>query len=114
MRRETFLIEESGKERCALSFSWRQIASFEKFPHGGLVRQGDAENLKHLVGGSPDSKPLAHNRHETEDGDRHTDLDPHGVLGRPPELLDSEMLLEPLEEELHLPSVRGQLKLPGK
>ena len=98
MRGETFLIEEPWKERRALHFSCRQLASFEELPHGGLVSQGDAENLKHLVGGSLDSELLAHNRHEAEGGDHHADLDPHGVLGRTPELLNLQMLFEPLEE----------------
>lgn len=98
MRRKTFLIEEPRQERCALRFGERQLASLKEFPHGGLVGQGDAEYLEHLVGGSHDSKFLAHNRHEAKNGNRHADLDPHGVLGRSPELLDPEVLLEPPEE----------------
>ena len=100
MRRETFLIEEPGQARRAFRFRERQLASLKEFPHGSLVGQGNAEDLEHLVCGSLDSKLFAQNRHEAEGGNRHADLDPHGVLCRPPELLDPEMLLQPFEELL--------------
>ena len=50
-----------------------------------------------------------------DDGDEHVrrdrgpDLRFHGVLGRAVELLDPKMLLDPLEEQLHLPSAAVQL-----
>ena len=40
--------------------------------------------------------------------DCHMDLDAHGVLGFSPECLDSKVLLDPFEEELHLPSISIQ------
>ena len=50
-----------------------------------------------------------------DDGDEHVDRDGgpdlrlHGVLCRAVELLDPKMLLDPLEEQLHLPTAAIQL-----
>ena len=45
------------------------------------------------------------NSHKAVDSDGCTDLYLDSVLGSPPEFLNLEVLLEPLEEQLHLPSV---------
>ena len=45
------------------------------------------------------------NSHEAVCGDGCTDLYPDCILGSAPELLDFEVLLEPLEEQFYLPSV---------
>src|SRR5260221_9043855 len=49
-------------------------------------------------------KPLFDDGHEDVDRDRDPDLSLDRVLGSAEERLDSEMLLDPLEEELHLPA----------
>ena len=45
------------------------------------------------------------NRHETVGSDSSTNLYSDSVLRSAPELFDLEVLLEPLEEQLYLPSV---------
>ena len=45
------------------------------------------------------------NRHETVGSDGSTDLYSDSILRSAPELFDLEVLLEPLEEQLYLPSV---------
>ena len=48
--------------------------------------------------------PLAEDGDQDVDGDGHPHLDAYGVLGCPVESLDSQMLLDPLEEKFDLPA----------
>ena len=56
-----------------------------------------------------DLQPLFDDGDERVGRDRGPDLRLHGVLGGAVELLDPKMLLDPLEEEFHLPSASIQL-----
>ena len=47
---------------------------------------------------------LFHYGHEHIDRDRDPDLSPQGVLGSAVEILDAQVLLDPFEEQLDLPT----------
>src|SRR5437763_1433183 len=49
-------------------------------------------------------KPLFDDRYQDVDRDGDPDLSLDRILGSPEESLDAQMLLDPLEEKLHLPA----------
>src|SRR6266567_1122276 len=54
------------------------------------------------------TKSLLDDRHQHVDADGDPDLRPHSVFGSAVEALDAQMLFDPLEEQLHLPSAPVQ------
>lgn len=62
----------------------------------------DAHDLKHW---SADFEVMFDDGNEAVRNDGNMNLNTHGILGLSPEPLDLEMLLDPFEEKLHLPSV---------
>ena len=72
--------------------------------------------------GHVQTKFLFDNRHQHVDADGNPDLRPHSVLGIAVEVFDAQVLLDPLEEQLHLPLApvqgangqRRQRKLVGQ
>src|SRR5881392_966015 len=50
------------------------------------------------------TKSLLDDRHQHVDADGNPDLRPHSVFGSAVEALDAQMLFDPIEEQLHLPS----------
>jgi len=54
-------------------------------------------------------KLLAHDRHQHVDAYRDPHLSLDRVVARAEEMLDSQVLLDPLEEQFHLPSALVQL-----
>ena len=58
--------------------------------------------------GHVQSKLLLDDRHQDIDADGDPNLRPHSVLGGAVETLDAQVLLDPLEEQFHLPSAPVQ------
>src|SRR5258706_16088864 len=52
---------------------------------------------------------LFHYGHEDINGDRDPNLSPQGVLGSAVEILDAQVLLDPFEEQLDLPTAAIKL-----
>ena len=75
----------------------------------GLVSQRDSENLKDFVDASLQFYVVPHYCHEAISDYGTIDLDTDGILGDPPELLDTQMLLDPFEEQFHAPPVAVKL-----
>ena len=74
----------------------------------GLVSQRDSENLKDFVDASLQFHVVLHYCHEAISDYGAIDLDTDGILGGPPELLDTQMLFDPFEEQFHAPAVTVQ------
>ena len=75
----------------------------------GLVSQRDSENLKDFVDASLQFHVVLHYCHEAISDYGAIDLDTDGILGGPPELLDTQMLFDPFEEQFHTPPVAVKL-----
>ena len=69
------------------------------------VSEWHAEDLQHLIGASLQAHIMLHDSNETVGTYGRINLYSDSVLGSTPEFLDFEMLLEPLEEKLYLPTV---------
>ena len=61
--------------------------------------------MQHLIDGAFNVHLFLHNGHHTICYDRRVDLNADCVFGRTLELFYLQMLLDPLEEKLNLPSV---------
>ena len=70
----------------------------------GFLEHGHAQNLQKAVERKVDRHAFLDNRHEDINRDSHPDLSPDGVLGCSVECLDPEVLLDPTEEQLDLPT----------
>ncbi len=81
------------------------ISLIEQFSERCFVRERHAEDLQDLIGRAFQLQVMLDNRHETVGSDGSTDLYSDSILRSAPELFDLEVLLEPLEEQLYLPSV---------
>ena len=68
-------------------------------------QQGTAQYPHDLEDRSAEFEVVFDNGDEAIGDDGHMDLYPDGILGLAPKGLDAEMLLNPLEEKFHLPSV---------
>ena len=75
----------------------------------GLVSQRDSENLKDFVDASLQFHVVLHYCHETISDYGTIYLNADCILRRSPELLDTQVLFDPFEEQLHAPSVAVQL-----
>ena len=69
------------------------------------VSEWHAEDLQHLIGASFQPHIMLHDGNETVGTNDRINLYSDSVLGCTPELFDFEVLLEPLEEQLYLPTV---------
>ena len=69
------------------------------------ISEWHAEDLQYLIGASFQSHVMLYNGHEAVGTNSRVNLYSDSVLSSPPELLDLEVLLEPLEEQFYLPTV---------
>ena len=74
-----------------------------------LVGQRYSKYLKDFVYAAFQFHVVLHNRHEAISNYGTIDLDADGILGCTPELLDSQVLFDPFEEQLHAPSFTVKL-----
>lgn len=77
----------------------------EQFTGRRFGRQRNAENLQDLVSRAFQTHVMLGYRHRAVGSDGCTNLYADSILGSTPEFLNLEVLLEPLEEQLCLPSV---------
>lgn len=75
----------------------------------GLVCQRYSEYLKDFVDATLQFHIVLHYRRKAISDYGTIDLDADCILGRAPELLDSQVLFDPFEEQLHAPSVTVKL-----
>lgn len=80
----------------------------EQAPYLGLVRQHPADNSQDIEGRPLEFAVVLNDGYQAVCYNRNIDLYPHSILGVAPEGRDSEMLLYPSEEQLHLPSLLVQ------
>lgn len=69
-----------------------------------FLEEREAENLQNVGEASFDAQFLSHDRHQDVDADRNPHLSLHGVVGVAIESFDSQVLLDPFEEQFHLPT----------
>ena len=60
--------------------------------------------MQNLVETQVEAQLFFHNGYQDINGDRHPDLNFHGVLGGSIKSLDAQMLFDPSEEQFHLPA----------
>ena len=75
----------------------------------GLVCQRYPKYLKDFVDAALQFHIVLHYRNKAISNYGTINLDADGILGCAPELLDSQVLLDPFEEQLHTPSVMVKL-----
>src|SRR3990170_3669145 len=98
-------------------WNW-SILVVEGLKQRDFLEQGEAEDLQNVVQAPFDPQFLFDDGDEHVDADRDPDLRLHGVVGRAVESFDSQMLLDPFEEQLDLPTalveprVQSRLRLP--
>src|SRR5688572_1947900 len=69
-----------------------------------FLEEGEAENLQDRMQGRLHVEPLPDDGYEDVDGDCNPHLSLHGVLRGTEECFDSQMLLDPFEEQFDLPA----------
>src|SRR4030042_4783126 len=69
-----------------------------------LLEKHNAENLQDFAQTQSDSQLFLDNRHQNINADSNPDLSLHSVLGGAEKCFDSQVLLDPFEEEFYLPS----------
>ena len=79
--------------------------SVEGLKQRDFLEQGEAENLQNVGEASFDPQFLFYDGHEDVDADGDPDLRLHGVVAGAVESFDSQMLLDPLEEQLSVPII---------
>ncbi len=77
----------------------------EKFPQVVLDQQGASKYTHDFEDGSIQFEVVLDDRNKTICDDCDVNLYAHSILRLAPELLDTEMLFDPFEEELHLPAI---------
>src|SRR3990167_7412227 len=88
----------------------------------GGFKHIEIQNTQYFVQRMLQIQPLLHDRDQHIGGDGDPQLRLHGVLGRAQEGLDPQVLLDPFEEQLHLPALlvqgtdreRGQRQFVGQ
>lgn len=84
------------------------FGSVEQVSDRCLVRQHSAHNSQDIEGRPLEFAVVLNDGYQAVCYNRSIDLYPHSILGVAPEGRDSEMLLYPSEEQLHLPSLLVQ------
>ena len=79
--------------------------SFEEFQQVIFDQHGASEDAHNLKNRPSDFEVVLDDSHKTVSDDGHMNLYSDCVFRLTPELLDLQMLLNPLEEEFHLPAV---------
>ena len=79
--------------------------SFEELPDLGLVEKRHAEDAKHIKGASIKFEVMLNNSNKAIGSNCRVNLDSDRIFGYTPERLYMQMLLNPLKEQFHLPSV---------
>lgn len=74
----------------------------------GLVGQRYSKYLKDFVDAAFQFHIVLHYRHKAISNYGTIDLDADGILGRSPELLDTQVLFDPFEEKFHAPPIAVQ------
>lgn len=97
------LIKFEVKGRMAKCYFWSRIWS-QQFAYVVFCDQRTAECAHDLIYVAVKSHFLLNDGHQAIGTDSCVNLDAHCVVGDAPERLDFEMLLNPFEEELHLPT----------
>src|SRR5713101_763705 len=69
----------------------------------GFFEKGETQDLQNVVQAAFELEFLFDDGHEDVDTDGNPDLRFHGVYGGAVDGLDTQVLLDPLEEEFHLP-----------
>src|ERR1039458_5082517 len=80
-----------------------------QFCQRGLLKCVPAQNLQNWGQAEFQSPFLAHHRDQHINADRNPDLGLDGVVGRAEEVLDAQVLLDPLEKQFHLPAAFVEL-----
>jgi len=78
---------------------------FEEFPDQSLVEKRHTEDTKHIKGASVKLEIMLNNSNKAIGCDSRINLDSDRIFGYAPERLYMQMLLDPLKEQLHLPSI---------
>lgn len=91
-----------------VTFVRQLLGSIEQVPYRGLVRQHPADNSQDIEGRPLEFAFVLNDGYQAVCDNRNIDLYPHSILGVAPKGRDSEMLLYPSEEQLHLPSLLVQ------
>ena len=81
------------------------LSVFEKFPQIVFDQKGASKDAQDLEDGSVQFEVVLDDGNETVRDDGDMNLYAHGIFGLAPESFDTEMLLDPFEEKLHLPAV---------
>ena len=81
------------------------LPMFEKFSQVVFDQKGASKDAHDLEDGSVQFEVVFDDGNETIGDDGDVNLYAHGIFGLAPEPFDAEMLLDPLEEKLHLPAV---------
>ena len=94
----------------------------EQLVDGHFLEGAETENLENCVEADLQGEPFSDDGDEDVDRDRDPDLCAYGVLRCAVESLDAQVLLDPLEEELDLPTAaielgdggRGEIEIVGE
>ena len=87
------------------------LRTLEKLPQVVIDEQGAAQDAHDLEHGSVQMQVVLDDGDEAIRDNGNMDLYSYGILGVAPEPFDTQMLLDPFEEQLHLPAVA--VKQPG-
>ena len=77
----------------------------KEFLDRSLIQQRSTQNSQHFVGTSVQFEVMLHNSHHAVGSDGRVYLDLDSSLCRAPKGFDLEMLLDPLKEEFHAPTI---------
>ena len=81
------------------------LRTLEKLPQVVIDEQGAAQDAHDLEHGSVQMQVVLNDGDEAIRDNGNMDLYSYGILGVAPEPFDTQMLLDPFEEQLHLPAV---------
>src|ERR1700677_1429658 len=76
----------------------------EYLKNGGFLEKGEAQNLQNLVGAALEPEFFLDDGYQNVDADGNPDLRLHGILRSTVEGFDTQVLLDPFEEQFHLPA----------
>ena len=92
---------------ASLVFVWGDLLG-KCLKKRGFLEKREAQNLQNFVQAPVELEFLLDDGHQDVDADGDPDLRLHGVLGGAIEGLDAQVLLDPFEEEFHLPAALVQ------